>query len=161
MNEIFDVVIIGGGPAGSAAGTLLAKAGRSVLILEKEKFPRFHIGESMLPTSSDTLQRMGVKEKVDRAGFVIKEGAEIVPACGTKRVRFYFRNGLRPKWPTSYQVERSKFDKLLLDHASETGCQVSEQTTAVSATSDQAGVNISIESQSNPVRAKYLIDCSV
>jgi 2-polyprenyl-6-methoxyphenol hydroxylase-like FAD-dependent oxidoreductase len=70
MNETFDVVIVGGGPAGSAAGTLLAKAGRSVLILEKEKFRRFYIGESMLPTSSDILQRMCVKEKVDRAGLV-------------------------------------------------------------------------------------------
>src|ERR1700704_1987814 len=144
MNEIFDVVIIGGGPAGSAAGTLLAKAGRSVLILEKEKFPRFHIGESMLPTSSDTLQRMGVKEKVDRAGFVIKEGAEIVPACGTKRVRFYFRNGLKAKWPSSYQVERSKFDKLLLDHAAEVGCMVWEGTTVSSVAFDQEGVMVSI-----------------
>jgi geranylgeranyl reductase family protein len=160
MNEGFDVVVVGGGPAGSAAGTLLAKAGRSVLILEKENFPRFHIGESMLPASSDTLQRMGVKEKVDRAGFIIKQGAEIVPACGTKRVRFFFRNGLKAKWPTSYQVERSKFDKLLLDHASEVGCMVREGTTVSSVAFDQEGVMVSIEREQEAIRAKYLIDCS-
>jgi FADH2-dependent halogenase len=160
MNEVFDVAIIGGGPAGSTAGTLLAKEGRSVLILEKEKFPRFHIGESMLPASSDTLQRMGVKEKIDRAGFIVKQGAEIVPACGTKRVRFYFRNGLKARWPTSYHVLRSEFDKLLLDHAKETGCDVRENTKVVSIRSGEEDVSLSIEGQSETIRAKYLIDCS-
>ena len=160
MNEAFDVAIIGGGPAGSTAGTFLAKEKRSVLILEKEKFPRFHIGESMLPTSSDTLQRMGVKEKIDRAGFIIKQGAEIVSACGTKRARFYFRNGLKAKWLTSYQVLRSEFDKLLLDHAKETGCDVREETKVESVAFNEEGASLSIEGQPKLIRAKYLIDCS-
>jgi flavin-dependent dehydrogenase len=160
MKRDFEVAIIGGGPAGSAAGTFLAKNGRSVVIIEKEKFPRFHIGESMLPTSSETLQRMGVKEKIDSAGFIVKQGAEIVPACGTKRVRFYFRNGLKNKWPSSYQVLRSKFDKLLLDHAGEAGCEVREGTKVDSVSFDADQVTLNIAGDSESLRAKYLIDCS-
>src|ERR1700733_1372354 len=127
MNKAFDVAIVGGGPAGSAAGTLLAKAGRSVVIFEKEKFPRFSVGESTLPATLNTLERMGVRAKIDKGGFLVKYGGEIVSACG-QRVRFYFRNGLNAKRPTAFQVLRSKFDQILLDHAAETGCDVRQQT---------------------------------
>src|SRR6202007_980804 len=116
MNQAFDVAIIGGGPAGSSAGTLLAKAGRRVVIFEKEKFPRFRVGEARLPASLGTLERMGVKEKIDNGGFLVKYGGEIDSACG-KRVRFYFRNGFKSKRPTAYQVLRSEFDRILLEHA--------------------------------------------
>jgi hypothetical protein len=94
MSTAFDVAIIDGGPAGSAAGTLLARAGRRVVIFEKEKFPRFSVGESTLPAILNTLERMGVREKIDQGGFLIKHGGEIVSACG-QRVRFYFRNERR------------------------------------------------------------------
>jgi len=87
MNQAFDVAIIGGGPAGSSAGTLLAKAGRRVVIFEKEKFPRFRVGESMLPACLGTLERMGVKGKIDNGDFLVKYGGEIVSACG-RSVRF-------------------------------------------------------------------------
>src|ERR1700722_15031303 len=107
MKEAFDVAIIGGGPAGSSAGTLLAKAGRRVVIFEKEKFPRFSVGESTLPAVLNTLERMGVGENIDQGGFLVKYGGEIVSACG-QRVRFYFRNGLNSGGPTAYQVLRSK-----------------------------------------------------
>ena len=120
MNEAFDVAIIGGGPAGSSAGTLLAQSGRRVIIFEKTKFPRFSVGESTLPATLNTLERMGVRKKIDAAGFLIKYGGEIVSACG-QRVRFYFRNGFKSKRPTGYQVLRSEFDRILLDHAAESG----------------------------------------
>ena len=71
MAEFFDVAIVGGGPAGSTAGTLLAKHGWNVAIFEKEKFPRFKIGESLLPGSLRTFERMGVKEKIDRADVIV------------------------------------------------------------------------------------------
>jgi 2-polyprenyl-6-methoxyphenol hydroxylase-like FAD-dependent oxidoreductase len=74
MAKFFDVVIAGGGPAGSTAGTLLAKHGWNVAIFEKEKFPRFKIGESLLPGSVRTFERMGVKEKIDRADVIVKHG---------------------------------------------------------------------------------------
>lgn len=159
MNQAFDVAIIGGGPAGSSAGSLLAKAGRSVVIFEKEKFPRFRIGESMLPASAGTLERMGVKEKIDNAGFLIKYGGEIASACG-RTVRFYFKNGLNAKRPTSYQVLRSEFDKILLDHAAETGCDVREQTAIESFELDDRGVTLYSGDGKHVVRAQYVIDCS-
>ena len=80
MQGVFDVAIIGGGPAGSVAGSVLAQAGRSVIILEKEAFPRFRVGESMVPASCETLQRIGVKAKLDQGGFLIKHGGEICSA---------------------------------------------------------------------------------
>jgi len=160
MTELFDVAIIGGGPAGSTAGTLLARDGRRVVILEKEKFPRFRIGESMLPASSDTLERMGVKEKIDRGGFLVKYGGEICSACGGARARFYFRNGLNARRHTSYQVDRAKFDQILLDHARETGCDVREQTPVDTFDFESDGVRIRGNGGSVAVRAKYLLDCS-
>src|ERR1700676_5459673 len=159
MNEVFDVAIIGGGPAGSSAGTLLAKAGRRVVVLEKEKFPRFSVGESTLPATLNTLERMGVREKIDRGGFLIKHGGEIVSACG-KRVRFYFRNGFKSKRPTAYQVLRSEFDRILLDHAAESGCDVRQQTLVESFELDEEGVTLRAGKDGQTVRAKYIIDCS-
>ncbi len=159
MNEVFDVAIIGGGPAGSSAGTLLAKAGRRVVIFEKEKFPRFSVGESTLPATLNTLERMGVREKIDRGGFLIKHGGEIVSACG-KRVRFYFRNGFKSKRPTAYQVLRSEFDRILLDHAAESGCDVRQQTLVESFALDEEGVTLHAGKDGQTVRAKYVIDCS-
>ena len=153
------MAIIGGGPAGSSAGTLLAKAGRRVVIFEKERFPRFSVGESTLPAVLNTLERMGVREKIDNGGFLIKYGGEIVSACG-RRVRFYFRNGFKAKRPTAYQVLRSKFDRILLDHAAETGCDVRQQTPVNSFEIDDDGVTLSSGNGGQVVRAKYVIDCS-
>jgi flavin-dependent dehydrogenase len=159
MSRALDVAIIGGGPAGSSAGTLLAQAGRSVVIFDKEKFPRFRVGESMLPTSLTTLERMGVMPKIDAGGFLIKHGGEIVSACG-RRVRFYFRNGRNAKRATAYQVLRSEFDKILLDHAATCGCEVREQTPIVSFEIDGEGVTLHPGNGNEPVRSRYVIDCS-
>src|SRR6202795_625832 len=154
MNKAFDVAIIRGGPAGSAAGTLLAKAGRRVVIIEKEKFPRFSVGESTLPATLNTLERMGVREKIDQGGFLIKHGGEIVSACG-QRVRFYFRNGLKAQRPTAYQVLRSEFDRILLEHAAETGCAVRQETPVGSFELDDDGVTRCSGSDRKMVGAKY------
>jgi flavin-dependent dehydrogenase len=159
MNEAFDVAIIGGGPAGSSAGTLLAKAGRRVVIFEKAKFPRFSVGESTLPAILNTLERMGVREKIDAGGFLIKYGGEIVSACG-QRVRFYFRNGFKAKRPTAYQVLRSEFDRILLEHAAESGCEVRQETSVDSFELSIGGVTLSPGNGGPSVRAKYLLDCS-
>ena len=125
MNEIYDVAIIGGGPAGSTAACLLGQAGRRVVVLEREKFPRFHIGESLLPYSMPAFDRMGLRETLDRTSQP-KYGAEIITACGTRHLRFHFRNGFRLKHHRSYQVERAVFDKLLLDNAADRGAEVRE-----------------------------------
>jgi FADH2-dependent halogenase len=156
----FDVAIIGGGPAGSVAGAALARCGRRVVILEKEKFPRFRVGESLLPASSDTFDRIGVKEKLDRAGFLIKHGGEISSACGTARGTYFFRNGLNVRWKTSYQVDRSKFDQVLLDHAHDCGCEVRYAVSVTSFTFGRDEAVLSCDRGAETVQARYLIDCS-
>ena len=158
MSEFFDIVIVGGGPAGSTAGTLLAQKGWNVAIFEKEKYPRFKIGESLLPGSLCTFERMGVKEKIDRADVIVKYGGKIVSACGTRSKRFLFSDVFRCKYPTAYQVERSMFDKLLLDHAAESGCRVLRGTLVTDAAFDPDGVTL--QTAESRFRARYLIDCS-
>ena len=138
----YDVAIIGGGPAGSTLGTLIKKYApdASVVILEREQFPREHVGESQLPLIGSILDEMGVWEKVEAANFPIKIGAtyrwgktddlwdfEFLPGkdfVGGDRPAKY--EGERRK--TAFQVERSIYDKILLDHARECGCEVRENT---------------------------------
>src|SRR5437660_11877018 len=158
--DIYDVAIIGGGPAGSTAATLLAQAGRRVIVFEREKFPRFHIGGSLLPFSVQTFDRLGVREKLDQT-FMPKFGGEITAACGTKGVKFYFKDGFRSQRDRAYQVTRSEFDKLLLDHSRENGVEVREQLEVTKLELADYRVKIDIETvdgtRSN-VEARYLLD---
>jgi flavin-dependent dehydrogenase len=162
MGTEFDVAIIGGGPAGSTAATLLAKAGRSVIVFEKDRFPRFKIGESLLPFSMAALERLGVMEKLNAAGFIAKHGAEITSGCGERDTRFYFKDGFRSKRETALQVTRAEFDKILLDHAREHGAEVHEATTVkdLSFSDDCVLIDATNESRSHRVAASYLLDCS-
>src|SRR3954465_7659367 len=139
----YDVAIVGGGPAGSTAATLLAKAGRRVVVVERDKFPRFHIGESLLPFSTQTFDRLGVREKLDRT-FIHKFGGEIVSACGARGVKFYFKDGFRSQRDRAYQVTRSEFDKLLLDHSRENGAEVREETEVKNIAFDKEEVRLEI-----------------
>ena len=160
--DIYDVAIIGGGPAGSTAATLLAKAGRSVVVFEREKFPRFHIGESLLPFSMQTFDRLGVREKLD-ATFMPKYGGEIAAACGTKGVKFYFKDGFRSQRDRAYQVTRSEFDKVLLDHSRENGAEVREETevTKLEFADDRVKIDIeAVDGTRSTIEARYLLDCS-
>lgn len=159
MHEIYDVAIIGGGPAGSTAATLLARAGRRVIVIERESFPRFHIGESLLPYSMPTFERLGLREVMDRT-FLHKHGAELATTCGSREVRFHFKHGFRLAHTESYQVERATFDKLLLDHARASGAEVHEATSVEGVAFDADGATLRIGGTSDPVRARYVIDAS-
>lgn len=161
----FDVAVIGGGPAGSTAATLLAYHGRKVVVVEREKFPRFHIGESLLPFSMSALERMQVLPKLESAGFLPKFGAEIASGSGDREVRFYFKNGFQPRYATAFQVERSRFDELLLDHAGEAGATVWQSTAVESTEFDPEGVTLTLREThgsmaSKSIRARYVLDCS-
>ncbi len=162
MNSNYDVAIIGGGPAGSTAAALLAQKGRRVVVLEREKFPRFHIGESLLPYSVATFDRLGVREKIEQIA-VPKVGGEIATICGTRSVKFYFKDGFRLQHQRAYQVARSDFDKVLLDNAASRGAEVREETTVQSLDCDGDGVTLKVVGKNGAtgeVRASYLLDCS-
>ena len=159
---MYDVAIIGGGPAGSTAAALLARAGRRVVLFEREKFPRFHIGESLLPFSMKAFTRLGLQEKFLSAGFIKKYGGEIMGACSDTGTKFYFKDGYRSQTDHAYQVTRSDFDKVLLDHAAESGAEVHEQTPVEAVEFSNHGVDLSVRSNgsANSIQARYLVDAS-
>src|SRR5881398_103152 len=159
---MYDVAIIGGGPAGSTAAALLARAGRRVIVFEREKFPRFHIGESLLPFSMKAFTRLGLHEKFSRAGFMKKFGGEIVGACSETGTKFYFKDGYRSQTDHAYQVTRGDFDKLLLDHAAECGAEVHEDTSVDRVQFSKDAVEMAIRSNgaSHTIQARYVIDAS-
>ncbi|MEO5753521.1 MAG: NAD(P)/FAD-dependent oxidoreductase [Chthoniobacterales bacterium] len=162
MNDSpYDVAIIGGGPAGSTAATLLARAGRRVVVCEREKFPRFHIGESLLPVSMKLFSRLGLHEKFEQAGFLRKYGGEMAGACSEEGVKFYFKDGFRSQTDSSYQVPRAEFDKVLLDHAAENGAEVREETAikGVEFFDDRAELQLQTGLKEK-ITARYVIDAS-
>lgn len=127
-NEIdqWDVVVIGGGPAGSTAATLLADAGHRVLLLEKAHHPRFHIGESLLPANLRLFEQLGIADSIRAIGMT-KLAAEFVsPQHGNRIQRFLFARARDKSMPGAYQVRRSEFDEILLRNAAAHGATVVE-----------------------------------
>jgi flavin-dependent dehydrogenase len=122
-----DVVIIGGGPAGATCGALLAQQGRKVLILERSKFPRFHIGESLMPESYWVFKRLGMLPKLRNSPFVKKYSVQFVNATGKESQPFYFDEMNPHECSQTWQVTRAEFDKMMLDNAREAGCEVWEE----------------------------------
>src|SRR5947199_6913894 len=117
MTENCDVLIIGGGPAGSAAATMLAGHGHKVLLLEREKFPRYHVGESLLPFTFQPLQRLGLIDPMRRSSFVKKYSVQFVSPSGQASQPFYFFNRYdRATIAQTSHVLLSGFDKLMLDN---------------------------------------------
>src|SRR5512141_428259 len=128
MAQFYDAVVIGGGPAGSTVATSLARAGRTVAVFEKEKFPRFHVGESLLPFTLPIFERLGVAGKIRAAGFQIKRGAFFWNEEAASIRPVDFATGLDDRHPSAYQVKRAEFDELLLRHAEESGAEIREET---------------------------------
>ena len=164
MSETFyDAIVIGGGPGGSSASTFLARAGRKVLVLEKEIFPRFHIGESLLPYNRRIFDEMGVLPALEAAGFPRKHGAQFHLGNASKHLKFVFRNGCFTREPEAFQVERSKFDHILLKHATASGADVLEGWTVTRFSVQNEGVTVEARDgsgQAASFRGAFLIDSS-
>jgi len=158
---VHDVIVVGGGPAGSTTGAFLARAGRRVLLFEREPFPRFHVGESLLPATLPILERMGALATVAERGFQVKYGATFHDQESDFQRTFYFLTN-KP-WPSySYQVHRADFDALLLEHAATHGVDVRQRATVESIAFDADGVSVAARRDGLPItaRARFLVDAS-
>jgi flavin-dependent dehydrogenase len=159
----YDALIIGGGPGGSTAGTFLARAGKRVLLLEKERFPRFHIGESLLPYNRRLFEEMGVLPVLEAAGFPRKFGAQFHLGNASKSLKLVFRNGCFTREAAAFQVERATFDHLLLRHAGTSGCEVREGWTATKFGTESGQAVLEARGPNGEgatLRASFLIDAS-
>ena len=161
---IYDVAVIGGGPGGSTAGALAARRGQKVLILEREKFPRFHVGESLIPFGNEVLAASGAWPKVAQAGFIVKPGADFTLGNSRGMLRLWFSQSLSPRFPTTFQVERSKFDQLLLRHAADSGCEVREEAKVEQVEVGEGGAPHRLtyrhEGESRTAEARWIVDAS-
>jgi flavin-dependent dehydrogenase len=123
-NNTYDVIVMGGGPAGSSVATMLAREGRQVIVFEKEIFPRHHIGESLMTDTYWTFRRMGILEKLRDSPFVRKYSVQFANAAGKESRPFYFFEAVHHESAVTWQVTRAKFDELLINHAAEQGATV-------------------------------------
>jgi len=162
MAAKYDVIVIGGGPSGSTVATRLVQRGRSVLLLEKEHFPRFHIGESLLPCSMPLFEELGVMEALRDHGFLPKYAAEFVTGDGSVTRRYTFADGLIPGPPSAFEVDRAEFDHVLLKNAVRHGVEVREGATVTrfEATAEGAAVSVREGSAERKVHAQVVIDAT-
>ena len=160
----YDVIVVGAGPAGSTAAAILAECGRKVLILEKQKFPRYSVGESLLPYCYYPLQRIGALEKVQQASFIKKYSVQFASIEGQVSQPFYFFEHLKQEAAQTWQVWRSDFDQILLDNAVEKGAVVMEETMAKRLLRrGKCNVGVEVKVSDGSTRSLYApitIDCS-
>lgn len=158
----YDVIVIGGGPAGSTAAAVLSAGGKSVLVLEREQFPRFHIGESMLTYTAAVLEELGLDEELAATDFPVKIGAEFC-STGQDAIRVNFTDQGEGRRLTTYQVERSAFDELLLNRAAKQGAEVRYESKVLSLVLDGdrvTGVTYQQDGERRTVHARRVLDAS-
>ncbi len=163
MNR-YDAIVIGAGPSGSTAAAVLASKGRRVLAIEREKFPRYHVGESLIPYTYFPLERIGMIERMKKSHFPSKYSVQFVGRSGNLSQPFYFFEHLKHEAACTWQVLRSEFDQMLMDNAREKGAEVLEET-KVTETIDEDGTVSGVRAKTKDggtmeFRAPITIDAS-
>ncbi|HSQ54326.1 MAG TPA: tryptophan 7-halogenase, partial [Gemmata sp.] len=159
-----DVVVVGGGPAGATVSTLLAQKGYAVELYEREHFPRFHIGESMIPDTFFPMERTGLLKKMKASHYTEKRSVQFISQSGRLSEPFFFWDNKPHESSQTWQVRRSEFDKLHLDHARENGVKVHEGARVLEVLFEgKKAVGVRVKPENEPereVRAKVVIDAS-
>src|SRR6202051_678948 len=158
------VIVIGGGPAGSTAATLIAQKGKRVVLFERDRFPRFHIGESLIPETYWVLERLGMLPKMQKSHFQKKYSVQFVSASGRQSAPFYFWDNKPHECSQTWQVVRSEFDQMMLDNARDHGVVVHEGTRVFDVIwHDDRAVGVTIKNENagfREVRATVVVDAS-
>jgi flavin-dependent dehydrogenase len=159
----YDVAVIGGGPGGSTTATALARRGRSVVVLERERFPRFHIGESQLPWTNEILLALGARDTIAASGFVEKWGASFRGPDGADERYADFQTAPETPTPQTFQVLRERFDEILLRHSEKSGARVLEEHRLLDAVFDEDAVMLRVTDRhggETTLRAGVVVDAS-
>jgi len=159
----YDVAVIGGGPGGSTTATALARRGRSVVVLERERFPRFHIGESQLPWTNEILHALGARDTIAASGFVEKWGASFRGPDGENERYADFQAAPETPTPQTFQVLRERFDEILLRHSEKSGALVLEEHRLLDAVFDEDAVTLRFTDRHGgeaTLRAGVVVDAS-
>jgi flavin-dependent dehydrogenase len=164
MNSKYDCVVVGGGPAGSTAAAIIAESGFSTLLVERDKMPRFHVGESLMPETYWTLKRLGLIEEMRNRGFVEKRSVQFVSHSGKESQPFFFRDHDPRECSQTWQVERAEFDQMLFENAASRGADCFDQTRVASVTfsGDRAsGVRITaVDGEARDIEAQVVVDAT-
>jgi len=163
-NTNYDVAVIGGGPGGAALATFLARAGHRCIVFEQAKYPRYHIGESLVPHTYGIFERLDLLPQLRASAFPVKHSVRFVAPDGKASLPFYFSETIKGDGARTWQVERSQFDRMMLDHARANGVEVHEQSTVEKVIFEggrAVGVRLaSTNGSPTEVRAKVVVDAS-
>ncbi|MBA4105082.1 MAG: NAD(P)/FAD-dependent oxidoreductase [Pirellula sp.] len=164
ISDSADVVVIGGGPAGATVSTLLAQQGVHVELFERERFPRFHIGESLIPETYWVLKRLKMLDKMKASHFIKKHSVQFVSASGKVSTPFYFFDNKPHECSQTWQVLRSEFDQMMLENAEQQGVRVHQETRVLEVLFEgERAVGVAImgdDGKPREVRAKVVVDAS-
>jgi flavin-dependent dehydrogenase len=164
VNPNYDVAVIGGGPGGAALATFLARAGHRCIVFEQAKYPRYHIGESLVPHTYGIFERLGMLPQLRASSFPVKHSVRFVAPDGKASLPFYFTETIKGDGARTWQVERSQFDCMMLDHARANGVEVHEQAAVEKVVfEDGRAVGVRVASANGSpteVRAKVVVDAS-